>query len=168
MPRITKNNHSNILQNVGMIICEEHQMLERNNIMANDILLQVGVKVLLKNKEGKYLLLHRSAEKYPEVKGRWDIVGGRTEPGRSLFGNLKRGVREETGLELVGEPRLIAAQDILRSAGKHVVRLTYVGEARGGAVLDTNENDTYKWYSRAELSKLDDVDIYLKELLDKK
>lgn len=38
--------------------------------------LQVGVKVLLKNKEGNYLLLRRSLKKYPGVKGRWDIAGG--------------------------------------------------------------------------------------------
>ena len=37
--------------------------------------LQVGVKVLLKNPEGKYLFLHRSAEKYPETQ-KWDIPGG--------------------------------------------------------------------------------------------
>jgi len=42
--------------------------------------LQVGVKVLLKNKAGQYLLLRRALEKYPEIQGRWDIVGGRINP----------------------------------------------------------------------------------------
>jgi len=37
--------------------------------------LQVGVKVLLKNKEGKFLLIRRSPKKYPEVGPKWDIVG---------------------------------------------------------------------------------------------
>ncbi len=62
--------------------------------------LQVGVKILLKSKEGKYLLVKRSAEKYPEVGAKWDIVGGRIDPGSSLIDNLKREVMEETGLEI--------------------------------------------------------------------
>lgn len=135
------------------------------NAMANDISLQVGVKILLKNEEGKYLLLRRSLEKYPDIKGRWDIVGGRIETGETLVENLKREVLEETGLKLVGAPKLLAAQDILRKAGYHVVRLTYTGEASGEVLLDKSENDIYKWYSREELLELEDVDMYFKELL---
>ncbi len=58
--------------------------------------LQVGVKALLKNSAGKYLLLRRNPEKYPEVGATWDIVGGRIDPGTPLFENLKREVYEET------------------------------------------------------------------------
>lgn len=134
--------------------------------MGNNVTLQVGVKVFLQNKDGKYLLLRRSLEKYPEVKGRWDIVGGRIDAGKTLIENLRREVREETGLEIVGKPSLIAAQDILRNSDRHVVRLTYVGEAIGDVKLDTAENDMYKWYTREELTKLTDLDVYFRELLD--
>jgi ADP-ribose pyrophosphatase YjhB (NUDIX family) len=136
--------------------------------MSNNIILQVGVKVLLRNREGKYLLVHRSSEKYPEVKtGRWDIVGGRINPGVPLIDNLKREIKEETGLALVSEPKLVAAQDILRNPEKHVVRLTYLGEADGTVDLDTSENDSYQWYSGREIATLEDVDGYLHELLQK-
>ena len=134
--------------------------------MQKDIVLQVGVKILLKNKQDKFLLLRRSAKKYPNVSGRWDIVGGRINPGSSLIENLKREVKEETGLKLKGRPKLIVAQDIFRKSGYHVVRLTYIGEATGKVVLDTEENDLYKWYSAEELKKLGGVDVYFKELLD--
>ncbi|MFA5050664.1 MAG: NUDIX hydrolase [Patescibacteria group bacterium] len=134
--------------------------------MENNLILQVGVKILLKNKDGQYLLLRRSLEKYPDIKGRWDIVGGRIDTGKTLIENLKREVFEETGLEIVGNPKLIAAQDILRETGRHVVRLTYLGKTLGEIKLDTNENDLYKWYSWEELTRLDDVDIYFKELLN--
>jgi len=133
--------------------------------MGNDVALQVGVKILLTNKEGNYLLVRRSLEKYPDIKGRWDIVGGRIDPGTSLTDNLRREVEEETGLELVGTPRLIAAQDILRKAGVHVVRLTYVGECQGEVVLDESENDRYEWYDKESLIKVEDVDHYFKEVL---
>lgn len=128
--------------------------------------LQVGVKVLLQNKAGKFLLLLRSLKKYPDIDGRWDIPGGRTDPGKTLAENLRREVREETGLGLSGEPKLVAAQDILRTANRHVVRLTYIGEAEGEVVLDPQENESYKWYTKEELLRLDDVDVYFKTLLD--
>jgi 8-oxo-dGTP diphosphatase len=132
------------------------------------MILQVGVKIFLQNQEGKFLLLHRSLQKYPETKGeRWDIVGGRIEPGTPLIDNLKREVLEETGLTLIGEPRLLAAQDILKIAGRHVVRLTYFGEAAGDITLDADESDNYQWFSAEEISKLEDVNFYFKELLGK-
>ena len=109
--------------------------------------------------------MRRSLEKYPEIKGRWDIVGGRINTGKTLIENLQREVFEETRLELLGTPKLIAAQDILRKAGYHVIRLTYIGQASGEVKLDTSENDMYKWYSWEELMTLEDVDIYFKELL---
>lgn len=130
-----------------------------------DVLLQVGVKALLKNKKGTYLLVRRSLEKYPDVVGRWDIVGGRINPGTTLLENLKREIKEETGLEFTGTPKLVAAQDIMPNTERHIVRLTYVGEVEGEVVLDTSENDAYQWYAREELLVLDDVGRYFKELL---
>ncbi len=128
--------------------------------------LQVGVKALLKNKEGKYLLLRRSPEKYSEVVGMWDIVGGRIDPGSHLLENLKREIREETSLELEGEPKLIAAQDILRVPGRHVVRLTYVAGINGEPKLDGDHKE-FRWFTRNELENLEDLDIYFKEVLDR-
>jgi ADP-ribose pyrophosphatase YjhB (NUDIX family) len=136
------------------------------SVMEHNIVLQVGVKILLENKEGKYLLVHRSSEKYPDVKARWDIVGGRIDPGTELIKNLKREIKEETGLELVGAPKLIAAQDIIPKPDRHVVRLTYVGEAKGKVTLDISENDAYGWYTKEEIENLEGVDTYFKKLLD--
>jgi len=127
--------------------------------------LQVGVKILLRNKEGKYLLLRRSAKKYPEAGEQWDMVGGRIDPGTTLMENLAREIAEEAGLALVGEPRLVAAQDILRVPGRHVVRLTYVGAADGEPRL-SDEHDTYRWFELKDIAAHPKCDPYLKELLD--
>jgi 8-oxo-dGTP pyrophosphatase MutT (NUDIX family) len=132
------------------------------------MILQVGVKALLKNKDGKYLILKRSAEKYGKFGDMWDIVGGRIEPGSSLMENLKREVTEETQLQISSEPRLLHAQDILRHKDKHVVRLTYVADATGEVVLDTSENVDYKWLTLDELRRLSGLDEYVKEILEKK
>ena len=126
--------------------------------------LQVGVKALLKNKDGKYLLVRRSSDKYPEVGAKRDIVGGRIEPGSTLLENLKREVREEVNLDLVEEPKLIAAQDILRSPEKHVVRLTYVGEIDGEPQLD-NDHTEFKWFTLEEMKGSENLDDYFSELL---
>ncbi len=131
------------------------------------MILQVGVKILLKNQDEKYLLIKRSGDKYKNVKGNWDIVGGRINPGTKLLENLAREVMEETQLEITSEPRLIYAQDIIPNEEKHVVRLTYVGETKGDPVLDVSENVEFKWLSLDEIRKMEDVDIYFKEILDK-
>ena len=129
--------------------------------------IQVGVKVLLKNSEGKYLLVRRSPKKYPEVGSVWDIVGGRINPGSPLLENLKREVKEEVNLDLVKAPKLIAAQDILRVAGRHVVRLTYLGEIEGEPKID-EEHSEFGWFSLEEIKKMgEEIDNYFKELLDK-
>lgn len=133
----------------------------------SEVKLQVGVKVFLKNKEGKFLLLKRNLEKYQKVRGEWDIVGGRIEPGSKLIDNLKREVMEETGLEIIGEPKLIFAQDIIPNEEKHVVRLTYVGQTDGEPVLDTSENTEYKWLNVEEMKNQENLDIYVKEILER-
>lgn len=130
--------------------------------------LQVGVKALLRNQEGKYLLIRVSPDKYPEIGPKWNIPGGRIHPGSTLIDNLKREIKEEIGLDLKDEPRFVAAQDILRVAGKHVVRLTYVVAIEGEPKLN-EEHTEYKWFTLEEMKKISEkeLDIYFKELLDK-
>ena len=125
--------------------------------------LQVGVKVLLKNLEGKFLLIRRSPEKYDSDK--WDIPGGRIDPGSDLLKNLVREVKEETGLEMTSIPKLIAAQDIMASEERHVVRLTYLGSAEGEPQL-SDEHTEYKWMTLPRMRKLQNLDRYLKTILD--
>ncbi|MGC9968725.1 MAG: NUDIX hydrolase [Minisyncoccia bacterium] len=127
--------------------------------------LQVGVKAFLKNKDGKYLLVRRSSEKYPEVGAKWDIVGGRIIPGTPLLLNLKREIKEEVNLDLTETPKLVAAQDILRVPGRHVVRLTYSGNIDGQPKLNDDHTE-YGWFIIEEIKKLENLDAYFKELLD--
>ncbi len=127
--------------------------------------LQVGVKILLQNQEGKYLVLLRSAIKYPNIGAQWEIVGGRINPGSLLLENLKREVFEETGLEIKDEPKLVVAQDIIRPH-KHIVRLTYVGFGDGEVKLSEEHTD-FKWLSLEEILAIDPLDSYLKEVLNK-
>lgn len=131
--------------------------------------LQVGVKVILKNEQKKLLLLRRNPLKYPEIGPTWDIPGGRIDIGTPLIDNLKREVKEETGLKIKNEPKLIYAQDILnveRFPGRHVVRLTFVAESVGEVSID-EESLEYKWVEVSELKNLEDLDRFLKEVINK-
>lgn len=130
--------------------------------------LQVGVKVFLRNTAGKYLLLQRSRSKYPEVPNRWDVVGGRIEVGSPLLDNLAREISEETGMKMSSEPQLLAAQDILRTPERHVVRLTYIANTLDEKPMLSDENDDFGWYTVAEMQELTGVDIYAKEIIDSK
>lgn len=128
--------------------------------------LQVGVKIFLKNPEGKYLLMRRNPEKYPHVKDARDIVGGRIDPGSVLIANLEREVFEETQLKITSTPRLVYAQDIIPNDEKHVVRLSYVGETTGEPTLDTSENIEYKWLTVDEMKHQENLDRYVSEVLE--
>jgi 8-oxo-dGTP pyrophosphatase MutT (NUDIX family) len=131
--------------------------------------LQVGVKALIQNAEGRFLVLARNLANYSDInkKDAWDIPGGRINPGTSLIENLAREIMEETGLTLTTKPKLICAQDILRGTEKHVVRLTYfVGKLDGKVVLDTKEHSTFEWFSAQEIKTREDIDQYLREAID--
>ena len=130
--------------------------------------LQVGVKVFLKNSEGKFLLLRRAVDSTSarETKqGEWDMPGGRIEPGTTLLENLARELLEETGLSMDSGPLLVAAQDILKKSDRHVVRLTYLGSGSGIPRI-SHEHTEYQWYTFDEIRSLENLDYYLKVLLD--
>jgi 8-oxo-dGTP diphosphatase len=127
--------------------------------------LQVGVKVLLKNREGKYLLMRRSPQS--AAPGKWDMPGGRINVGSTLMENLAREVREETGLELRGIPQLIAAQDLMPKPNIdiHCIRLTYICDAPEGEPHVSEEHTEHRWSSLDEMRKLDNLDRYLAQLV---
>ena len=130
------------------------------------MILQVGVKVLLRNPEEKILILNRSEKKYGKTAGSWDIPGGRINAGTPLLQNLEREVLEETKLLITSLPKLIAAQDIIRGEEKHVVRLTYVAETEGNPELDLEENTDFRWVTFEELQQTLDLDTYVRDLLE--
>lgn len=135
--------------------------------MDKSITLQVGVKIFLKSSVGRYLLLKRSPVRYPKIKNFWDIPGGRIQPGTNLFENIKREVFEETTLKILEVPRLIFAQDILRT-DKHIVRLTFVGSiaVEREPILDSDHIE-FKWVTLEEMRNIKELDEFTREILEK-
>ncbi len=112
------------------------------------------------------MLARRNPKKYLDMRSSWDIIGGRIEPGTELLENLKREIKEEVGLDFAGRANLRAAQDILKTNGRHVVRLTYVGTIEGKPQL-SEEHLEIGWFTPVEINNLNpNLDTYFKELLD--
>lgn len=126
--------------------------------------LQVGVKVLLKNPKGKYLLIRRApAEKNGPSK--WDIPGGRMNAGSTMMENLAREVMEETGLVMTSEPKVLGIQDMLWP-DRHVVRITHTGTIDGTPTL-SEEHTEYTWFDLDDIVALpeQEFDKFLRELI---
>lgn len=134
--------------------------------MVKSMVLQVGVKIFLRNSSGKFLLLKRSPAFYPNIKNGWDIPGGRIIPGTTTLENIKREVFEETKLPVLDEPMLISVQDIIRLPEKHIVRLSFLSRTSGEPVLNEEHLD-FKWVALDEMKRIDGLDEYSREVLDK-
>ena len=132
----------------------------------NKIIIQVGVKALIFNKEGKVLLLKCVIRENSGIY--WDMPGGRIEGRESLLNNLKREIFEETGLKIAKFGEVIAVQEFLHD-NKHILRLTYVARVTSKKPLRlSEEHSEYKWFDLNELHKLRDLDKYLKLILKDK
>lgn len=126
--------------------------------------LQVGVKALIKNSQGQYLLIQRQNPLPGDTDLKWDIPGGRIKPSESLPEALARELREEIGIKLTSRPVLVAAQDIfVRHINRHVVRLTYTLQLDDDIRLG-NEHQNYTWATLTEALQLN-LDPYISDIL---
>jgi 8-oxo-dGTP diphosphatase len=112
-------------------------------------------KVFLHDARGLCLVLRRSGDSKTDA-GRWDLPGGKLEPGEELVAGLRREVREETGLEYeldgvagVGEKPL---------PGVTAIVLVFRGRAVGGALRLSDEHVEARWIPVAELGALEFCD----------
>jgi len=118
--------------------------------------LQVGVKVLLKNTEGKYLLI-KCSPKETNGKDKWDIPRGRMNAASTMLENLEREVVEETGLVKTSNPIVLGIQDMIWP-DKHVIRITHLGTVEGDPRL-SDEHTEYAWMTLGEVLKLTDSEF---------
>jgi 8-oxo-dGTP pyrophosphatase MutT (NUDIX family) len=66
-------------------------------------LFQIGIKGLIRNMQGKVLLLKVPA--WGDNPEHWDMPGGRMEPGEGFVQTLRRELQEEIGVDYAGSPR---------------------------------------------------------------
>jgi len=110
------------------------------------------VRALVCDGEGRCLLLRRSpvCRSHP---GRWELPGGKADPGEAFDAALVREVHEETGLAVALEHPVGVAEIELPNV--RIVVLILEARLVGGALRLSEEHDEAAWVSAAELPAVD-------------
>lgn len=126
--------------------------------MVDNRLFYVGIKGLIQNQAGEYLLLLADVSTHKKnVAQYWDIPGGRMRDNEDFESTLKRELAEETGVESFSNPQMIAT--VLSNHS-----IPYENDGMAGLVLVvyrvevsddieitlSDEHETYEWVSPSE------------------
>jgi len=117
----------------------------------------LSVKVLIRDRQGRYLLIKRSMSSKANA-GKWDFPGGKVDPGEDFEEALIREVAEETGLTI----SLHRQMGKIKAELAHKI-ITYVmmeGRVESGQVLLSSEHDEYAWVKDAEICSMNLVEQF--------
>lgn len=130
--------------------------------MAQAKLFYVGIKALIRNSEGKILVLKSSLRGHVEnTKVYWDIPGGRIDEGDGVEETLLREIEEETGVTEVSNIEFFTAVvsnhqipiENNRKAG--LVLMVYTAEIPSDSKIQISpEHTEYAWVDKADAAKL--------------
>jgi 8-oxo-dGTP diphosphatase len=119
--------------------------------------LKLSGKVLVRDKNGRCLLLRRSMSSSGNP-GKWDLPGGKVDKGEEFEQGLLREVAEETGLRVSLERVLGAAE--YESTTTKVAYLILAGLVESGEVRLSSEHDEYIWVDPRDFKNMDLVDQF--------
>ncbi len=114
---------------------------------------QVGVGVVVLNKQNDVLLIRRGQE---PNKGLWTIPGGRQEAGETLAETAHREILEETGITITNLT-LVDVVDLIRrdshgNLTRHYTLIDYGARYVAGTPLPGGDADALKWVPAEEIS----------------
>lgn len=126
--------------------------------MSKEKLFYVGIKALIRNGEGKFLLLKASTRNHSvNTDPYWDIPGGRIEEGAGALETLRREIEEETGINRIQDPEFFTAVishhqipfENSRTAG--LVLMVYTAQIPPGSSIKLSlEHTAYEWVDGRE------------------
>lgn len=119
--------------------------------------LGLSVRILLKNTQHRVLLVKRAKQSRTNP-GRWELPGGKLDPGESFTDGLQREIREETGLEISIHHTLGAAEQELPEI--RVIHLILTATAENLSIHLSDEHEEYRWVSLDEMKSLELVDWF--------
>lgn len=120
-------------------------------------LFQIGIKGLIRRKDGKILLLKIPA--WEGNPGYWDMPGGRMDPGETFEQTLRRELKEEIGYDYTGQPKQIGVvlSNVTIPVGDTrvpLVLIPYEVELPEDINVVLDEEEAFDWFSLDEASRL--------------
>ncbi|MFJ9074186.1 (deoxy)nucleoside triphosphate pyrophosphohydrolase [Streptomyces sp. NPDC102278] len=103
-------------------------------------------------RDGRLLAARRSAP--PELAGRWELPGGKTEPGESVPEALVRELREELGVETEALERVPGEWPLRPGLVLHV----WTAGLLSGEPAPLEDHDELRWLRPDELDTVDWLD----------
>ena len=122
---------------------------------------QVAVKAVIKNLEGKFLIVREGA--------RWQAVGGRLEKGEKLEEGLRRETEEETGITDLEVGKVIHVDEwFAKPEGelKHIVAIFFICKTSTSKIKLSSEHQDYAWVDVDQLEEYSDsIEKEIKEAI---
>ncbi len=118
--------------------------------------------------EGKILLLQESAAYADGTnRGRWELPGGRLQPGEHFADGLRREVKEETGLDItIDRPYMLGEWwPHVRGEQWQIVATFVLCAAKNDQVILGEEHEEYVWIDPREADQFTNYAAYIKEAL---
>lgn len=109
----------------------------------------VATKAIIKNSEGKYLILLKSS-KEDINPNTYDIPGGRMSFGEKPEEAVVREVKEETGLNV--KPQKVFEVWTFTKEDFQLVGINFLCELTDGDITLSEEHDEANWYSKSEIT----------------
>src|SRR3989304_7237262 len=113
------------------------------------------------NFKGKILIL-RESTKYSDGtnSGKYDVVGGRGEPGQRFDESLLREIKEETGLSVkLGKPFYVGEwRPKVRGEQWQIVGTFFECFAKSNKVKLSEDHDNYQWINPKNFKKYNLID----------
>ena len=119
----------------------------------------VSVVAVIRNKQGRYLLLKRS-EREIAYPGFYTFPGGKVEDNDSIEETLEKEILEETRLKITARKILLKDKSFVRPDGQTVKVFSYLCEVEKDKPVKISKDFTdYKWVSLVNLKNIKHVGI---------
>jgi 8-oxo-dGTP diphosphatase len=123
---------------------------------------RVAAKALVLNEKGEVLLL-REASSYEEGTnlGRYDVPGGRIEPGEKFLDALHREVMEESGLEVEPIQPVYVSEwfPVIKGEKNHITAIFYACKALTTDVDLSQDHDEFVWARPEDATQYNTMDV---------
>lgn len=114
----------------------------------------VAVGAVIRDGEGRILLVKHVKERGGFWQGKWICPGGGLELGETIEEGIAREVMEETNLEIRLTTPLIPFDRVVKEAGEtklHVIYIDYLADLVGGELRPASDVGQAVWVRRDEI-----------------